>query len=154
MNTTCAVRGCEKQAALGARLCTEHLEQVQIAHDVVTTPKTSDKTPNPYDMAVADFTMRIANSDQMRNLTAAMIEGGFHNAIDSFPELETIPAGVVEQLASFLAVSVVSAIIQERAHLLTRAAMIAEALPKSESDGIRKFIEIEMEHVEGGMGTM
>ena len=150
--SVCAVRGCDSRAATGTRLCSEHLEQAQIAHQetksVAKAAADEAKSGSPYDILVANFTHKIGNSEQMKKLTHNLIEGGVRDAVDSFPDLAVIPQNVVEQLVSFMAVNIVSAVIQERAHLLGRASMVAEALPKSQAVGLRKMVEMEMEFVE------
>jgi len=150
--SSCVIRGCNDQVMLGTRLCSTHLDQTQTAYrearDMAGAASRSVENADPYDAVVANFTARIANSEQMRNLAAALVEGGVRDAVDSFPDLSVVPANALEQLVSFLAVNVVSAIIQERAHLLARAFMLKDALPKAEAEGIRQMIEMEMGFVE------
>lgn len=148
----CACRGCGKPCALGTRMCPEHLEQAQASQfaiqDIAEKLSTPREPKDPYDIAVSRFTARIGASEQMRNLAASLIEGGVRDAVDSFPGLAAVPANVVEQLVSFMAVNVVSSVIQERAHLLARAALLAEVLPKAQAEGILQMIEIELESLE------
>lgn len=142
----CAVKGCGKDSSIGTRLCLEHLNQAECAHSAARSEiETTSK--DPYDVLVSDLARKIGNSEQMRGVALQLIEGGVRDAVDSFPELSEIPEEIIEQLTSFMAVNVVSAIIQERSHLLARAMILAEALPKDQAEGIRKLVELEMEAV-------
>jgi hypothetical protein len=109
--------------------------------------KHSNKTP--YGILVEEFTSKIGPSGQMRSLTEALVEGGVRDVTESFPSLAVVPEDVLEQLVSFLAVNVVSAVIQDRANLLARASMLASVLPLREANGINKMIELELELLEG-----
>jgi hypothetical protein len=93
-------------------------------------------------------------SEQMRKLTFDIIGAGMHNAVDSFPDLEVISPAVLEQLTSFLAVNIVSSVIQERAHMLATAEMLADVLPQAQAEGLHKFIELQMGLIEGGVDKM
>lgn len=145
--STCAVSGCDSGTAFGARLCPEHLAQVDAAHSDACSAKDSDGSP--YDLLAEEFMSRIGPSEQMRSLAEALVEGGVRNIAESFPVLAAIPEDVLEQLVSFLAVNVVSAVIQDRAHVLARASMLADALPPHEANGINKMIELELELLDG-----
>lgn len=93
---------------------------------------------------LSEFTARISTSEQMRNLAKQLTEQGMQTAVECFPELAKIDKPVLEQLSAFLSVSVVSAIVQERANLLARALEVADSLPKKESAGIREFVKSEL----------
>jgi len=145
----CAVRGCGKSQAVGMRLCSDHLAQAESAHASAKEMSSQDcrRNADPYDAALSMYVDRISSSEQMRKLTRDLIEGGVKDAVDSFPGLAAIPPETVEQLVSFLAVNVVSSIIQDRAHLLARATMLADALSAEQAHGLRQMMELEMEIV-------
>lgn len=150
----CAVRGCDNPSTIGTCLCSTHLEQVRITYESICDTmkelnnKLNNKEIDRYNIAVTEYTSKIMLSEQMRSLTAELVEGGVRDAIDFFPGLALIPQEIIEQLASFMAISVVSSIIQERAHLLARALMLTESLSSEQAVGIHKMIEFEMESLE------
>lgn len=149
MSTKCQIDGCEKPPAVGLRLCKNHVDEVDAvwaqARLAAKHPVNSEtKNRDPYDILVDDTISKIGMSDQMRNLTFSLMEGGIRDAQKTFPGLKNIPTETIELLASFLAVSVVSAIIQERAHLLARAKMLADSLPAEQASGILMLIDDEL----------
>ena len=145
MECQCSIRGCSASAHPGTRLCSAHLDQIDIAYEDAKENASSDEeSPDPYDILVEQYVSEIGVSDQMRSLTLSLIEGGARDAKVSFPDLKVIPDGCFEQLVSFLAVSVVSAVIQERAHLLARMKLFSDCLTSKEAEGIQKAIDEEL----------
>lgn len=151
MTSECSISGCGRPAAPGVRLCHEHLDRVDAACEAAAEGAQSEPDPaDPYDLLVMEYMAKISRSGQMRGLAMALVEGGVRTARESFPDLKQLPSQLADEISSFLAVSVVSAVIQERAHLLARAKMLAEVLPAEQAAGIERAIEEEMRSLDEG----
>jgi hypothetical protein len=129
----------------GTHLCNEHLAQIDEVKETIGEISREASDSDPYSLLVCEYTQKISRSEQMFNLTEAIFQNGVRNAPQAFPDLFVLPGELMDQLAAFLAVSVVSAVIQERAHLLARAKMLADYLPTEKASGIFYLINDELE---------
>jgi hypothetical protein len=114
------------------------------ASDVACADRGSDGSDDCYDVHVDEYAAKISRSGQMRNLATALVDAGLRSAREAFPDLKKLPDEMTEELTSFMAVSVVSAVIQERAHLLARAKILADVLPQEQAAGIELAIQEEL----------